>query len=54
MAERPDPRDVTELADEDVQEELNPDPTTRREAVEQELLEEDASELGEQIGDQID
>ena len=37
----------------DEQEELNPDPTTRREAVEQELLEEGESELGEDIGDQM-
>ena len=44
----------TPLADEQVQEELNPDPVTRREAVEQELLEDDESELGAEIGDQID
>ena len=44
----------TPLADEAVQEELNPDETTRREAVEQELLEEGQSELGEEIGDQMD
>jgi hypothetical protein len=32
----------------------NPDPTTRREALEQELIEEDRSEVGEEIGDQMD
>jgi hypothetical protein len=39
---------------EEQQEELNPDETTRREAVEQELLEEGESELGEELGDQMD
>jgi hypothetical protein len=32
----------------------NPDPTTRREALEQELIEEDRSEVGEEIGDEMD
>jgi hypothetical protein len=31
----------------------NPDDTTRREALEQELMEEDKSELGEDIGDEM-
>jgi hypothetical protein len=33
--------------------EHNPDPTTRREALEQELMDEDRSELGEHIGDEM-
>jgi hypothetical protein len=32
----------------------NPDRTTRREALELELMEEDRSEVGEEIGDEID
>jgi hypothetical protein len=32
----------------------NPDPTTRREVLELELMEEDRSEVGEEIGDEID
>jgi hypothetical protein len=42
------------LEDPDEREELNEDPVTRREAVEQELLEEDESEAGAEIGDHID
>jgi hypothetical protein len=34
--------------------ELNPDPQTRREALELELMEEDRSEAGEDIGEEID
>ena len=34
-------------------EQHNPDPTTQREALEQELIEEDRSELGEDIGDEM-
>jgi hypothetical protein len=33
--------------------ERNPDPETRREALELELMEEDRSEAGEDIGDEI-
>ncbi len=35
-------------------EERNPDPQTRREALELELMEEDRSEAGEDVGDEID
>jgi hypothetical protein len=34
--------------------ERNPDPQTRREALELELMEEDRSEAGEDIGDEIE
>jgi hypothetical protein len=34
--------------------ELNPDPQTRREALELELMEEDRSEAGEDIGEEMD
>jgi hypothetical protein len=34
--------------------ERNPDPQTRREALELELMEEDRSEEGEDVGDEID
>ena len=33
--------------------ERNPDPTTRREALELELMDEERSEAGEQIGDEM-
>jgi hypothetical protein len=55
-----DPPDEQRRANEDTKrrvereaEEHNPDPTTKREALEQELMEEDRSEIGEDIGDQI-
>ena len=34
--------------------ERNPDPQTRREALELELMDEDRSEAGEDVGDEID
>ena len=34
--------------------ELNPDPQTRREALELELMDEGRSEAGEDVGDEID
>lgn len=39
---------------EEAAEERNPDPITRREAEETELMDEDLSELGEAVGDEID
>jgi hypothetical protein len=39
---------------EDEARERNPDRTTRREALELELMEEDRSEVGEEIGDEIE
>ena len=44
----------TPLVDPEAREELNEDPVTRREAVEQELAEEGRSEEGGRIGDRID
>ncbi|MEY2436948.1 MAG: hypothetical protein QOH64_1653 [Acidimicrobiaceae bacterium] len=44
-------KSVDQLADE--AEERNPDETTRREALETELLEEDRSEEGEEVGDHM-
>ena len=35
-------------------EERNPDPQTRREALELDLMEEDRSEAGEDVGEEID
>jgi hypothetical protein len=35
-------------------EERNPDPQTRREALELELMDEDRSEAGEDVGEEID
>jgi hypothetical protein len=44
--------EADELEDEAA--ELNPDPQTRREALELELMEEDRSEAGEDIGEEMD
>lgn len=48
---------VSEDEPEELEEEAaerNPDPQTRREALELELMEEDRSEAGEDIGDEIE
>ena len=48
---------VSEEEAEELEEEAaerNPDPQTRREALELELMEEDRSEAGEDVGDEID
>jgi hypothetical protein len=51
---------VRQISEEDAEEleeeaaELNPDPQTRREALELELMEEDRSEAGEDIGEEMD
>ncbi len=48
---------VSEEEAEDLEEEAeerNPDPQTRREALELELMDEDRSEAGEDVGDEID
>ena len=55
---RPQPgsEDVAEREKEELEEDArrrNPDRTTRREALELELMEEDRSEVGEEIGDEI-
>jgi len=50
-------REVSEEEAEELEEEAaerNPDPQTRREALELELMEEDRSEAGEDVGDEID
>jgi hypothetical protein len=50
-------RHVSEEEAEELEEEAaerNPDPQTRREALELELMEEDRSEAGEDVGDEID
>ncbi|HMG25769.1 MAG TPA: hypothetical protein VKH36_03050 [Acidimicrobiia bacterium] len=50
-------RQVSEEEAEELEEEaaeLNPDPQTRREALELELMEEHRSEAGEDVGDEID
>jgi hypothetical protein len=57
MLERRPPDDEREREREDVEEIArdvgahNPDPTTRREAIEQELMEEGKSEEGEELGE---
>jgi hypothetical protein len=53
----PDREHVTEEEAEELEEEAaerNPDPQTRREALELELMDEDRSEAGEDVGDEID
>ena len=50
-------RQVTEEEAEELEEEAaerNPDPQTRREALELELMEEDRSEAGEDVGEEMD
>lgn len=50
-------RQISEEEAEELEEEAaerNPDPQTRREALELELMEEDRSEAGEDVGDEID
>ena len=50
-------RQIREEEAEELEEEAaerNPDPQTRREALELELMEEDRSEAGEDVGDEID
>jgi hypothetical protein len=55
--EREHVRQVSEDEAEEIEEEaeeLNPDPQTRREALELELMDEDRSEAGEDVGEEID
>jgi hypothetical protein len=58
--DREDDRDHDHVSEEEADEledeaaERNPDPQTRREALELELMEEDRSEAGEDVGDEID
>jgi hypothetical protein len=55
--EREHERQVSKEDAEELEEEAaerNPDPQTRREALELELMEEDRSEEGEDVGDEID
>jgi hypothetical protein len=59
--DREDEREhVSQVSEEEAEEleeeaaERNPDPQTRREALELELMEEDRSEAGEDVGDEID
>lgn len=50
-------RQISEEEAEELEEEAaerNPDPQTRREALELELMEEDRSEASEDVGDEID
>ena len=53
-------RDREHVSEEEAEEleeeaaERNPDPQTRREALELELMDEDRSEAGEDVGDEID
>jgi hypothetical protein len=53
-------KDREHVSDEEAEElekeaaERNPDPQTRREALELELMDEDRSEAGEDVGDEID
>jgi hypothetical protein len=55
-----EPEHVRQVSEEEAEEleeeaaERNPDPQTRREALELELMEEDRSEAGEDVGDEID
>ena len=55
-----DDEHVSQVSDEEAEEleeeaeERNPDPQTRREALELELMDEDRSEAGEDVGDEID
>jgi hypothetical protein len=55
--DREDREHVSEEEAEELEEEAaerNPDPQTRREALELELMEEDRSEEGEDVGDEIE
>jgi len=59
--DREDEREhVSQVSEEEAEEleeeaaERNPDPQTRREALELELMDEDRSEAGEDVGDEID
>ncbi len=55
--DREDRDHVSEEEAEELEEEAaerNPDPQTRREALELELMEEDRSEEGEDVGDEIE
>ncbi len=58
--DRDDDRDREHVTEEEADEleedaaERNPDPQTRREALELELMDEDRSEAGEDVGDEID
>jgi hypothetical protein len=55
--EREHVRQVSEDEAEEIEEEAeerNPDPQTRREALELELMDEDRSEAGEDVGEEID
>jgi hypothetical protein len=55
--ERKNDDHVSEAEAEELEEEAaerNPDPQTRREALELELMEEDRSDAGEDIGDEIE
>ena len=53
-------RDREHVSEEEAEEleeeaaERNPDPQTRREALEHELMDEDRSEAGEDVGDEMD
>jgi len=50
-------REISEEEAEELEEEAaerNPDPQTRREALELDLMEEDRSEAGEDIGEEMD
>ena len=55
-----DDEHVSQVSDEEAEEleeeaeERNPDPQTRREALELELMDEDRSEAGEDVGEEID
>jgi hypothetical protein len=55
-----DDEHVSQVSEEEAEEleeeaeERNPDPQTRREALELELMDEDRSEAGEDVGDEID
>ena len=58
--EKDDEKDREHVSEEEAEEleeeaaERNPDPQTRREALELELMDEDRSEAGEDVGDEID
>ena len=55
-----DDEHVSQVSDEEAEEleekaeERNPDPQTRREALELELMDEERSEAGEDVGDEIE
>ena len=55
-----DDEHVSQVSEEEAEEleeeaeERNPDPQTRREALELELMDEDRSEAGEDVGEEID